>query len=257
MNWRAVIVVLLLLAFGAARLPIERHLDEEQKLARFRTTKLDLSLRERLGQTGFLAALAGFRSFVAALLWIEAHVAWENVEWGRMAHLFDSVTTLQPNSILYWDMGAWHMAWNASIAAYENKDQPSEVLRRRAQQQYFEIGRRMLEDGIRNNPKSPVLHERLAALLRDKFEDHCAAADAFARAAELPDARAYVARMAAIELAKCEGREQDAYKALRALYDQGESQRTPSIVTLLKQLEESLGIPASDRVKEDPDRIDP
>lgn len=242
---------IILLAFGAARLPFEQHLDEAQKLARFRTTELDLSLRERVGQMGFLAALSGFRSFVAAVLWIQGHTAWENTEWGRMAGLFDTVTTLQPNSIPYWDISAWHMAWNASIAAYEDKNQPSEALRRRAQRQYFELGRKILEDGIRNNPEDAILQERMAALLRDKLEDHCQAYEFFARAADLNPQKTYLRRMAAYELAQCVGREEDAYALLLSLYNEGESQRMPSVIARLKELEEKLGIPREERIQEE------
>ncbi|MCX7869516.1 MAG: hypothetical protein N2322_06140 [Terrimicrobiaceae bacterium] len=247
---RAVAVGVALLAFGAARLPFEQALDAAQRAARLRATPLDLDLRERVGQLGFLAALSGFRSPLAAILWIEAHTAWERLEWGRMAGLFDTVTMLQPRSLLYWDMAAWHMAWNASVAALEDKRVQSEALRQRNQRQYFELGRDILERGLRNNPDSAFLWERLGVLLRDKFEDHCAAAEAFDKAASLPGAPAYMARFAAYELARCPGREREAYERLRRLFLEGERQRLPTLVNLLRSLENKLEIPESERVKE-------
>jgi len=236
---RAWVACLALLVFGAVRLPVETALDRQQRDALLRQTVLDLDLRERVGQTGFLAALSGFRSPLAALLWIEAHTAWENTEWGRMAALFDTVTALQPRSLLYWDMAAWHMAWNVV---------QSEALRQRNQRQYFELGRDILARGIRNNPQSSYLHHQLAVLLRDKFEDHCAAAEAFLRSAELPDARPYVARFAGYELAKCPGREREAYDLLRRLYEEGEKQRLPTLINLLRELEKKLDVPDAERI---------
>ena len=93
-TWVAVAGAILL--FGLVRLPIERSLAASHQTAHLRTTKLDLGLREQIGQLSFVAALSGFRSLVAAFLWIEAHTAWEQTAWGRMAGLFESVTTLQP-----------------------------------------------------------------------------------------------------------------------------------------------------------------
>ena len=78
---------------------------------------MNLDLREKIGQLGFVAALSGFRAMLADVLFIEAHVAWERTEWGRVLFLFRQVTTLQPHVPLFWDMAAWHMAWNASAAA--------------------------------------------------------------------------------------------------------------------------------------------
>lgn len=241
--------VFLLAVFGAALLPLQMSLEQAAKTAHFRKTDLNLDLRERVGQMGFLAALSGFRSPLAAFLWIEAHTAWENTEWGRMAGIFDTVTTLQPRSLLYWDMAAWHMAWNASVAAMQDEKQPSEALRIRAQRQYFQLGKDLLERGIRNNPDRYQLHLQLGVLLRDKFEDHCGAAEAFLRASEFPDAPPYCKRFAGYEMAKCEGREEEAYALLKKLYLEGDHQRLPTLINLLREMEKKLDIPEADRVK--------
>lgn len=245
---RLALAVALVLAFGAARLPLELHLAQAQRAAGFRTVSLDLPLREQIGQMGFVAALSGFRSFVAAVLWIEAHTAWENLEWGRMAGLFQNVTTLQPRSILYWDLSAWHMAWNAAAAAIENQAQPSKILRERAQRQYWELGKTFYEDGLKANPDSAELWEKLAILERDKFQDFAAAAQAFLTAAEKPGAKPYYRRMAGYALAQVPGREREAYDVLKAAYDRGD--RQPTLLRTLRELEEKLGVPADQRIKQ-------
>ena len=244
--------VFLLAICGAALLPLQIWIQREAAAAHFRKTDLNLDLRERVGQMGFLAALSGFRSPLAAFLWIEAHTAWENTEWGRMAGIFDTVTTLQPRSLLYWDMAAWHMAWNASVAAMQDEKQPSEALRIRAQRQYFELGKDLLERGIRNNPDRYQLYLQLGVLLRDKFEDHCGAADAFLMASTFPDAPPYCRRFAGYEMAKCPGREREAYELLRKLYLEGEAQRLPTLINVLREMEKKLDIPESERVEQHP-----
>ena len=245
---RQAIAIALLGIFGILKMPAERSLDAAQRQAGLRGTALNLDLREKVGQLGFLAALSGFRSPLAAFLWIEAHNAWERTEWGRMAALFDAVTTLQSRSLLYWDMAAWHMAWNASTAARQDMSQPSEALRIRNQRQYFRLGRDYLERGIKNNPESFFLYSSLAVLLRDKFEDHCGAGEAFIKASQLPGAPGYLARFAGYEWAKCPGREQAAYDMLRALYDAEPGGRKPTLVTTLKELEKRLDVPSRQRI---------
>ena len=246
---RKTIAIALLAVFGAIKMPLETSLDASQKAAHLRKTVLDLSLRERLGQMGFLAALSGFRSPLAAYLWIEAHNAWERTEWGRMAGLFDTITTLQPRSLMYWDMSGWHMAWNASIAALNDKSQPSEALRIRNQRQYFKLGEDYYKRGIKNNPNTYFLYERLAILQRDKLEDHCAAGENFLKASEQPDCPGYVARFAGYELSKCPEREREAYDLLKKLYDKGPEEHKPTLITTLTELEKKLDVPADQRIK--------
>jgi tetratricopeptide (TPR) repeat protein len=245
---RPILAIGALLLFGTGKLPIERNLAIEHRQLRFRGTEFTLDLREKLGQLGFVAALSGFRSIVADLLFIQAHVAWERTEWGRVLFLFRQVTTLQPRSIMFWDMAAWHMAWNASVAALNDKSQPRQALRVKAQREYFALGKDFLERGIRNNPDSPRLYESLAGLYKEKYKEHERASEFFGKAAALPGAPSYDRRFSAYELSYCEGREHEAYERLRQLYAEGEKERLPTLISRLKFLEEKLAIPPEQRI---------
>ena len=245
---RAIFVFVILFLFGAIRLPIERDLHAQDRQLHFHGAQLDLSLREQIGQLGFVAALSGFRSIVADILFIQAHVAWERTEWGRVLLLFRQVTTLQPRAILFWDMAAWHMAWNASVAALNDRTQPQLALRLKKQREYFAIGKDFLERGIRNNPDSPQLYEAMARLYKDKYKDHARASEFFGKAATLPGAPSYDKRFSAYELSYCEGREREAYQRLRQLYDTGENERLPTLIKRLKFLEEKIDIPQDQRI---------
>lgn len=241
---------LVLLALVAAKIPAERLVGNAQREEHLHDIDFNLSLREQIGQLAFVAALSGFRASVADLAFIQAHVAWERTEWARVLWLFREATTLQPHVLLFWDMAAWHMAWNASVAALNDISQPRQALRVKAQREYIALGKDFLERGIRHNPNRAELYEALGRLYRDKLSDHLHAAQSFAQAAALPEAKPYDRRFAAYELSYCEGHERDACEKLRALYDAGENERLPTLLKRLKLLEEKLNVPAEQRIPE-------
>ncbi|MGI8820056.1 MAG: hypothetical protein ACR2ID_04190 [Chthoniobacterales bacterium] len=245
---RALLIVLAVLGCGLLRLPVEHALFQARAQEHLTALPANLELREQVGQLGVVAALSGFRAVVADLLFIQAHVAWERTEWSRVLLLFRQVTTLQPRGVLFWDMAAWHMAWNASAAAQEDPTQPRLALRRRAERAYWDLGRDFLERGIRNNPERPELYEALARLSRDKYRDHERAAEYFALAAEKPGAHGYARRFSAYELSYVPGREREAYERLLALYEAGERERLTTLISRLKFLEEKLKIPPTERI---------
>jgi tetratricopeptide (TPR) repeat protein len=233
-------------------LPVERDLEALHKQEHFRGVEFNLDLREKLGQLGFIAALSGFRAFVADALFIQAYAAWENTQWGRMLLLFRQVTTLQPRVLLFWDTAAWHMAWNASVAAMNDTSQSRQALRVKAQREYFAIGKEFLERGIKNNPDRPELYEALARLYKEKYKDHERAAEYYAKAAQLPEAAPWDRRFSAYELSYCEGREREAYDRLRNLYNESEKERLPTLIKRLQFLEDKLAIPPEQRI---PDKL--
>jgi hypothetical protein len=153
---------------------------------------------------------------------------------------------------MFWDMAAWHMAWNASVAARENPKQPNEALRIKAQREYFNLGRDFLERGIRNNPDRHLLHERLGMLYKEKVQDHCAASEQYRLAAQFPNAPSYEKRFAAYELSYCPGHEREAYEMLVKLYQMGEKEHLPTLLSRLNFLEETLHIPLEQRVYNPP-----
>jgi hypothetical protein len=247
---RGLVVLGVLLVVGTLKLPVERNLALLHRQEHFSGVEFNLDLREKIGQLGFIAALSGFRAIVADALFIQAYSAWENTEWGRMLLLFRQVTTLQPRVLLFWDTAAWHMAWNASVAAMNDKTQPRLALRVKAQREYFALGKDFLERGIKNNPDRPELYEALARLYTEKYNDHERASEYYAKAAALPGAAPFDRRFSAYELSYCEGREREAYQRLRSLYDEGEKERLPNLIKRLKFLEDKLGIPQEQRIPE-------
>lgn len=248
MKYRKTLAILLLAVFGFAKWPIEEHLESERDKAHFTGTKFTLSLRDKLSANSFLAAVGGFRALVADFCYLDAHAQWTRVEWGRMKLNFDAATTLMPHCILFWDQASWHMAFNASVAALEDKNQPREALRLKAQQEFWKIGEQYLINGIANNPDDPTLYDHLGFLYREKFKDHCRSAEIYAECAKIPNAPVYAHRFHYYELAECPGHEKEAYEGLLKLYKAGENEHLPTLLKKLGILQEKLNVPAEQKI---------
>ena len=258
---RIAAVLAALLLFGAVKFPLESALHDAHRAAYFHGAKLNLSLREQIGQGAFLAALSGFRGVIADLLSLQANTAWENTQWSRVIFLYNQIAMLQPRVALHWEMGAWYMAFDAAGAALKDREEfqlENGVLkqkpdlrtpqqRQRESREFIRIGREFLERGVRNNPDRSALYNRLGNLLMLKGIDPYAAYEAFSKAAEFPDCMGYEKRFAAYELSKCPGREREAYALLRQLYD-GDKTPGPTLVARLRAMEEKLAIPPEQRV---------
>lgn len=247
-----IIAIAIILGFGAARLPFEKQLASEQRAAMFHAGSFQLSSREQLGQMGMAAALSGFRAPLADYLWIRAHMVWENLEWERMVSLLDTTTKLQPRVLHFWQHSAWQTGWNMSIAKREDKKLPGEAFRIRAQKECFELAADFLWRGIRYNPdRAASLYDNLGLLYREKFKDHAKSFTAYELCSFQPGAPEYARRFAAYALARTPGHEKEAYRRISELFREGQSQRMPTLLSLARKLEDTLGIPDSDRLVEE------
>ncbi len=245
---RYLLGIVLILAFGLARLPFERALAHQRTAGSVNSVRLDVSMRERVTQNEFIAALGGFRSMVADVLWIEAQTDWEKVEYGKMNLKFGTATTLVPHNVTFWDMAGWHMAYNASVAVMDDPKEPKVAIKKKRQREYFDLGKDYIEHGIANNPQSRELYQMLGKIYAEKLGNHLAASAAFEKAAACPHAFGYEKRVAAYELAKVPGHEREAYQRLRGLYEMGPQEHLPTLETDLRQLEEKLQIPPEQRI---------
>jgi len=88
-------------------------------------------------------------------------------------------------------------------------------------------------------------------LYKEKYKDHERASEYYAKAAAVPGAAPWDRRFSAYELSECEGREREAYKRLRSLYDEGEKERLPTLIKRLKFLEDKLEIPQEQRTPQE------
>lgn len=212
---------------------------------------LTTELREKLGQNLAVALLSGFRGIVADFIWINGHDAWEKEIWHKLREAIELAVVLQPHSLSFWDIGAWHMAWNVSYAESVNPRYPNDAYRVKAQRDWIQAGKRFLEEGIRNNPDNYDLYFKLGWLIDQKLKDPLAAIPYIKKAATYPEAPTFVSRMVGHLYVKG-GRTRDAYDWWLYLWRQDHAanpqQMWDKIAQWGREAEEKLKIPPSQRI---------
>jgi len=235
-------------------LPLERQLHEQRRLLKYGGAPVSVEMRDRLGQGMAIGLLAGFRGLVADSLWIQNHGFFERREWLRMYRNMQLVTTLQPQSVTFWDVSQWHLAWNIAYAVRTDPANHSRAAGIKREQEWLERAVTFLEDGLRNIPNRYDLYFAMGWLCWQKLDDPCRAADWFQRASTFPDAPSYVGRMYPRTLERC-GRAKDAYEYWKRLWRNGNpapfrdgiDARTV-IERELRRLEQELPVPNDQRV---------
>ncbi|MEM6884533.1 MAG: hypothetical protein AAF571_05825 [Verrucomicrobiota bacterium] len=198
------LVILVLLIWGGVKLPWERRIgDERSDIVYGSEIPMSFELRETLGQELSFAALGGFRALAANYLWIKVTQAWEDQVWTRVRARADMAVTLQPRTLFFWENGAWHMAWNASVSVvkYAEEDK-SEERKQFESRKWIDAGIDMLERGIRANPEKYGLYLRMAELYWQRLEDYEMSAKYYRMALERPGAPTYTDRFIGYALEK-------------------------------------------------------
>ena len=238
------VLIVALLAFGAARMPFEAGLSHALREASLTPLPLEIGTRDKIGQTSSAVALGGLRTLVATFLNLRAFSFFQEQRWDDVADTFDTIVDLAPRTRYYWETGSWHLAYNA--ASYYLNDSKMPALRRReAWRSSILKGRAFLERGIRNNPDDWSLQANLGFLLsdtnkfpafRDANETFAAAAEAYRKSADTGKALSYVRRAQFYAFARVAGKEAEALTMARSLYAENKN-RTPTLLMLLLILE--------------------
>lgn len=251
--FQIIVILLILLGFGAAKLRFEDQLSQDMVKARLIQPPLKEGTSLRLGQTSAAVALGGLRSLVASIWNLRAFLHFENLDWLKLEQSYEVITTLQPQTFHYWDTGAWHLHTNASVFYKENKDL-SPIRRSAMRIQYIKKGSAFLEEGTRQNPDNWKLHLALARIWSDKhkapdlpralnhYEDTLACDT-------IPDyKRKQLERFTFYTMTRVQSRESDALALGRRLFNQSSRNHTPNLVSCLFALQNSLKIPVADRI---------
>jgi len=251
---RATLIALLLGVWAPFKIIWEQDLSRQQDTYRYHGFIMNRSLRDDLGQGLTIGVLSGMRSVVADLVWLQVTTAWQNEEWFRMGGLINLCTSLQPRAPLFWDMGGWQLAWNASVAAMNDKKQPSELRRIKASRFWIDKGIDVYQRGIENNPQYWRLWNSMANLYQQRLKDYKKAAYYYQQASERPNAPVYLERFPAIMYGMA-GDDQAAYDSWKALWEKltpeerEEKQHwKEKIEENIRRLEQKLSIPKQKRV---------
>ena len=106
------------------------------------------------------AAGGGFRGVVANTLWIRATKLQDEGRYFELYTLSDWITKLQPDFASVWAVQSWNMSYNISRQFSEPADRWL----------WVRSGMELLRDeGLRYNPRDPVLFRELAWLFQDKI----------------------------------------------------------------------------------------
>jgi tetratricopeptide (TPR) repeat protein len=265
---RAMLVALLLGLWAPFKIVWERQISHQQNLLRYHGVTMTRQLRDQLGQGLTIGALSGMGSVVADLVWLNVEAAWENRDWFKMQAYINLCTALQPRSILFWDLGSWQLAWNASVAAMKNPAEPDPLRRLHASRFWIEKGRQVLQRGIENNPEHYKLwadmgllyqtrladQEKHAGLLAAAAQDYENAGHYYEEANKRPDVPIFYERFPAYMYQNA-GDDREAYRAWRELWFRLTPQQREmpqhwkqKIEANIRRLEDKLSIPKEKRV---------
>ena len=157
---------------------------------------------------------------------------------------------LQPQSVLFWDSGAWHMAWNIGYAERVDTNNYTLAQGIKREQVWHERARQFLLRGIENIPNRYELYFKLGWLYDQKFKDPCLAAEEYGKAAAFSNAPTYIARSYARKLAEC-GKLTEAYECWKRIWFQ-DHKTVPHLWNVvereIRQIEEELNIPDKQRI---------
>jgi tetratricopeptide (TPR) repeat protein len=132
-----------------------------------------------------IAALGGFRTVAADLLWLQAERVWDGGSWWALLPLLDAVTQLDPHFILAWQVYGWH-------AAYNMHAESETVIDRRY---WLARGANILEQAVEANPDNWEIRFELGWTLYDRAHEKKRAAEYFYQADQMPGAKSYVTRL--------------------------------------------------------------
>ncbi len=197
LSWRlrrALSIALLLGLWAPFKIAWEQNIAQEQDFLRYRgaTMTRQFARRARAGPDHRRAKRHAQRG--ADFVWLNVTTAWMNQDWWRMGSLINLTTALQPRAPIFWDMGGWHLAYNASIAAANDVHEPNAMRRLKASRFWAERGLDIYKRGLENNPTYWRLWSDTAQLYNDRFKDYPTAAAYYQKASEQPGAMTYLER---------------------------------------------------------------
>jgi tetratricopeptide (TPR) repeat protein len=258
LSWRlkrAMLIALLLGLWAPFKIVWEQEISREQDFLRYHGVAITRQLRDELGQGLTIGVLSGMRSVVADLIFsVNVTLAWENQEWFRMGGYINLCTALQPRAPVFWDLGGWQLAWNASVGAAEDHTQPNELRRLKASRFWIDKGLDVYKRGIENNPRYWKLWADTGLLYQQRLKDYPNAAYYYQKASELPNAPVYLERFPAIMYGMA-GDDQAAYDSWKSLWErltpeqrEDKAHWKEKIESNIQRLEQKLSVPMEKRV---------
>lgn len=181
-NFAAVLFVVSLLMM---QVPLQEDIHKRRPLVFDPERKTRQVSAFSIGPTpAVIAALGGFRTVAADLLWLRLERAWHG-DWWAMVPLLETITELDPHYVLAWKVYGWHCAYNLHGESKTLVDK----------RYWLRHGLKVLERAVEANPNDWETYFELGWTYHDRAHEPYRAAEWFRRAEEFPDAPDYVTRM--------------------------------------------------------------
>ena len=235
-------VLAVLACFGWLRMPFEQRLSQELTEAHLLSPSFDRESRASLSQKGFVASFGSLRPMLAAFTALSTTKFHGNSDWESLEQAIESTVLLDPYNAYYWDLGAWHLAYNASTSSLEN-DALAPLQRKALFEQYIHKGDTLYARGIASRPRDVHLRLERARLWssRHKIED-------YPKVAQILQTTLAECELSSIQRSRIRGdlfytllripeRVNDAYVLGRELYDASPTNRFPSLLNGLCALQ--------------------
>jgi tetratricopeptide (TPR) repeat protein len=247
---------LALLVLGAVfwiplKFSLEQRLSHTLKNQSIDTTVASMPLLRDLGHSAVLAILSGMKSLVANFTWLDVTAAWEKQDWFTLRQKASVATFLEPRFEMFWEMSAWHLAWNAALDAERKAVETDNPRAQTIARYWIREGESFLKRGIVLNPQSHRLYYALASLQQYRLGDYASAAESYLLASQQPGALPFLERFAGYMMEES-GQYARAYEHYCNIWQRaqsrGESRRHwDKIEQRIRHLEAVLKIPSEER----------
>lgn len=167
-NSKTLIFAILLLFLVQAGLQWRTYPIWVKNYAPKQTTPVGLSPEQ------LLVVVAGFREFMAGLLWVRADGFFHSGNYDAVLPVLRLVTWLDPHNLDVYATGAWHMGYNFTDEA------------QRSDRRYIPLALKFLDEGIENNPNVWDLYFEMGWMYYHKIQDPVSAVEWLKKANEFP-----------------------------------------------------------------------
>lgn len=206
-------------------------------------------LLESPGAGALFGWLGGFKALAADFLWLRMYAGWEERDLPGTQTLIRAVVAVDPRPVYFWLNGARILAYDLPawrIASEGGYEIISATRRRGIELEHARMAIRHLEAARRVQAGQASLWIEQANIELNKLGDLAAAAASYRRAWEEPRGPYYAARIYG-ELLRRQGKNEEAYAWLKALYPQlpaeDEAADAPLVWSRLQALEKVLAVP--------------
>ncbi len=235
-----------LLLLGVVLRPVESPAWTEVKAGQ---PELNLQAVEgALGQGLVLGVLGGFRTIMADFTWIRMNAVWQRRDRAKLDAMIRLVTTLDPRPEFFWVNSSRIVAYDVPHWRIDEEggyDVVSEERQRDLDVEQAEQAFQLLARAREFHPDSPKLVLETGQIYLNRLKDIPNAAKWFLKAAEMPGAPYYAARIYA-DLLRQMDKSQEAYNYLKQLHqtlpDDPYAQKG-IVLERIRNLEDDLKIP--------------